>query len=75
MSHSSEAVKRWRKNTKIKMVESMGGSCQCCGYNSCNDALAFHHIDPSKKDISFSQIRANPTNWKNIVEEKLIGII
>lgn len=69
MSSSSEAVKKWRKHTKIKMVDSMGGKCQCCGYNACNDALAFHHIDPLKKDIKFSQIRANPTSWSSIVEE------
>lgn len=51
------------------MVEAMGGKCQCCGYNVCNDALAFHHIDPSRKELKFGAIRANPINWGKIVEE------
>jgi predicted nucleic acid-binding Zn ribbon protein len=51
------------------MVESMGSKCQCCGYNKCSSALAFHHIDPKKKDLGFGSIRANPKSWKKIVKE------
>lgn len=69
MSNSAERVKAWRHRTKTKMVDAMGGKCQCCGYNKCKEALAFHHIDPSKKDISFSELRANPKRWEKIVEE------
>ena len=69
MSDSSERVKRWRKRTKEKMVIYMGGKCQCCGYNTCHDALAFHHLDKNEKDLSFSKIRANPKSWNKIVEE------
>lgn len=66
---NSEGVKRWRNNTKSRMVESMGGKCCVCGYNKCNTALAFHHLDPSKKDFSFGATRANPKNWNAIVDE------
>lgn len=69
MSNSAEAVKRWRKNTKAKMVAAMGSKCQCCGYNSCNEALAFHHIDPTIKDMGFGDTRANPKKWEKLVEE------
>lgn len=69
MVTSSERVKAWRNTTKIKMVEAMGGKCQCCGYNRCVKALAFHHIDPLQKDIGFGNIRANPKSWTKIVEE------
>jgi hypothetical protein len=69
MSNSAEAVKKWRKNTKTKMVEAMGSVCQCCGYSTCTAALAFHHIDPTLKDIGFGDIRANPKKWKEIVNE------
>jgi hypothetical protein len=69
MSVSSERVKKWRENCKTRMVEAMGGACQCCGYNACNEALAFHHIDPTQKELKFGNIRANPTNWNRIVEE------
>ena len=69
MSKNSENVKNWRKNTKNRIVEAMGGKCICCGYNKCNSALALHHLDPSKKEIGFGSIRANPVSWLKIVEE------
>lgn len=69
MSKQSDAVKKWRKNTKQRIIDSMGGKCQCCGYNQCNEALDIHHIDPSKKELSFGSIRANPIAWPKIVEE------
>jgi hypothetical protein len=66
---SAEAVKRWRKNTKRRIIMSMGGSCCICGYSKCDEALALHHLDPTKKELSFGAIRANPINWLNIVQE------
>ena len=69
MSTPSERVKKWRAITKDRMVESMGGKCQCCGYNKTNRALAFHHINPNEKDLGFADTRANPKSWKKIVEE------
>jgi hypothetical protein len=69
MSRRSEAVIRWRKNTKNKMVAAMGGCCQVCGYNRCVDALEFHHIDPSKKEMGFGKVRANPKSISKIAEE------
>lgn len=69
MSNKSEAVKKWRRHTKQMIVDSMGGKCQCCGYNSCLEALDLHHIDPSKKEIAFGKIIANPKGWNTIVKE------
>lgn len=69
MSKNSEGVKKWRRTTKNRIVESMGGKCVCCGYNKCYRAMALHHLDPSKKDISLGAIRANATCWDNIVRE------
>lgn len=69
MSISSERVKKWRNSTKDRMVQSLGGKCQCCGYDKTNKALAFHHIDPKEKDIKFGRARANPTSWPKIVQE------
>jgi biotin operon repressor len=66
---TSDAVKRWRHNTKAKIVIAMGGECGVCGYDKCNSALALHHLDPTKKDISFGAIRANPKRWSDIVIE------
>jgi hypothetical protein len=69
MSISSERVKKWRATTKDRMVEAMGGKCQCCGYSRTNQALAFHHVDPNEKDMGFGDTRANPKSWLKIVSE------
>lgn len=69
MSASSEAVKKWRKSSKERMIEAMGGRCSACGYSRCSDALQFHHLDPAKKDFTIGQVRANPTSWTAIVDE------
>lgn len=69
MSNKSEAVKRWRIASKKRIIESMGGGCQICGYNKCPSALALHHLDPSQKEISLGSLRANPKNWDTVVRE------
>lgn len=65
----SQRVKDWRKRTKERMVKSMGGSCQCCSYDKCNQALELHHLDPNKKELSFGSVMANPTRWDSVVIE------
>jgi hypothetical protein len=69
MSKQSEKVKRWRKRVKQKIIEVMGGSCACCGYNKCQSSLALHHINPKEKNFSFNKIRANPKSWQKLVIE------
>lgn len=69
MSKNSNGVKNWRKTTKIKIVQSMGGKCQICNYDKCYNALELHHINPSEKDIEFGKIIANPRKWEIIKEE------
>ena len=69
MSKNSEKVIRWRKRTKSKMVEAMGGSCVCCGYRICLEALEFHHLDPTKKDFGFGAALASPKNISSIIDE------
>jgi hypothetical protein len=49
-----KAVTEWRRRTKQKLIEHMGGKCVCCGYDKCARALQFHHLDPSKKDFQIS---------------------
>ena len=51
---SSEAVQRRREKLKELAVEYKGGCCSICGYNKCNAALEFHHIDPNEKDFGVS---------------------
>lgn len=69
MSRRSEHVKAWRKRSKNRIIEAMGGSCCCCGYDKAHGALALHHLDPKEKDFGLSSIRASPKNWDIVVEE------
>ena len=52
---NSDRVKKWRTNTKIRCLKYKGGSCIICGYNKCNRAMCFHHIDPSKKEFGIAE--------------------
>ena len=47
---SYDRVKQWRNNVKNRLVEAFGGECGICGYNKCNRALQFHHLDPEEKE-------------------------
>lgn len=69
MSKQSEAVKKWRKTSKRRIIESMGGECQNCGYNKCDESLELHHTNPKEKKFGFGAIRANPKSWDKIVRE------
>lgn len=47
----------------------MGGCCQICHYNKCQDALEFHHLDPTQKDYSFGRMRACPRSIATLTNE------
>lgn len=65
----NEKITIFRKRLKTKIVEAMGGKCQCCNYDKCNAALELHHVDPTQKDIPFGRIYANHHAWNTVVEE------
>ena len=47
------------------LIAYKGGKCERCGYNKCNRALEFHHIDPGVKDFGISdQINRNIDDLK-----------
>ena len=69
MSKNSKAVIEWRKRTKRRMVEAMGGQCVECGYKACDAAFDFHHLDPTQKLFGFGGMRANPIAWARICDE------
>ena len=49
-----KAQTNYSKRVKEKLIEYKGGKCQICGYNKCNRALEFHHLDPTQKDFTIS---------------------
>lgn len=50
----SERVSDWRRRVKRKLVEEAGGRCKLCGYDACDAALRFHHLDPTQKSFALS---------------------
>jgi hypothetical protein len=54
MLSSYERTVRWRNNIKRKLILACGGGCRLCGYDRCDEALDFHHLDASSKDFGIS---------------------
>jgi transposase len=49
-----EHVSQRRRKVKLVLVAEAGGCCALCGYDRCNAALHFHHVDPSSKRFHLS---------------------
>ena len=64
----SEAVQRKRLNLKKKAVQYKGGKCCKCGYDKCQDALDFHHVNPNEKDFAISA-KGYLKSWEKIKTE------
>ena len=58
----------WRKRSDMlaKGREMLGGKCSKCGYNKCNAALEFHHVDESNKEFEVAGARYG---WKRMKPE------
>ena len=55
---AAERSKEWRRRNKAAAVEYKGGECILCGYDRCQQALQFHHLDPTQKDFDkFNRFR------------------
>lgn len=63
-----DAVRKRRKQIRIKSVEYKGGRCEVCGYNRCIEALEFHHKNSSGKDFSISE-KGYTRSWVKVKEE------
>jgi len=59
------AVKSRRKLLRHKARQYKGGKRMLCGYNRCEDALDFHHIDSSKKSFGLSA-KGTTRSWEKI---------
>lgn len=54
-SPSQDSGKFRKRAVKHQLILYKGGKCEKCGYNNCEGALQFHHIDPSKKEFILSE--------------------
>lgn len=64
---NSQSVLNSRHRQKERAVYIMGGKCQICGYDKCNRALAFHHINPEEKEFQISI--AQTKSWEKVKQE------
>lgn len=46
-----DRVNQRRRVIKRKLVADAGGKCVICGYDRCQRALEFHHLDPRTKEF------------------------
>lgn len=51
----AEAVSRYRRRVKERLIERAGGCCRICGYDRHPGALHFHHLDPAEKSFLLSR--------------------
>lgn len=62
------AVARRRKRLREKAILDRGGKCITCGYDRCQAALDFHHIDPTQKEFGISKDGIT-RSWEKIQKE------
>jgi len=48
---NGDRVARRRRTVKSILVAEAGGACTICGYDRCERALSFHHLDPTTKSF------------------------
>lgn len=65
---SYQDTKTHRKTTRLRIIKSMGGECQLCGYKKCIRALEIHHINPEEKEFTFSTDKLCHS-WEKLSEE------
>jgi predicted transcriptional regulator len=62
-------LKNIRRLKRVDMFRKERGSkCEQCGYNKCQSALHFHHIDPSQKKFNIAT-KAATLNLETLVTE------
>lgn len=63
-----QAVQKRRKALRKKALEYKGNKCMFCGYDKCQEALEFHHIDKDKKEFGLSA-QGLTRSWDKIKKE------
>ena len=63
-----EAVKKRRRKLREMARASKGSKCAICGYDKCQRALSFHHLDPDKKEFTLST-KGLTRSWSKIEAE------
>jgi len=59
-----EFDRNWQQKDVIRQLKVNG--CSMCGYNECDRALCFHHVEPMEKKF---EIRVGRIRFKDLQEE------
>lgn len=62
-------MQNWRQSTKQRIIDAMGDHCCICGYDRCKRNLVLHHLDPTMKETTISNMLKTPRKWDLIVSE------
>jgi hypothetical protein len=65
----AERTSEHRRRLKRKGIDYSGGRCLRpeCGYNRCDGALDFHHVDQTQKDARIAN--GKTSSWKRVKPE------
>lgn len=63
-----DAVNKRRRKVKSLAIEYKGGKCEVCGYDKCNAALDFHHINKEEKEFGIGSF-GHCNSWEKVKEE------
>ena len=61
-----DGVQLTRSMFIVELKKKFGSKCQKCGYDTYSGALDFHHLDPSQKDFTISNMNFK---LKDAIEE------
>ncbi len=64
----SDRIAEKRREIKRKLVAEHGGRCEVCGYDRCEGALQFHHLDPTTKSFGIAA-KGFTRAWKTVQAE------
>lgn len=68
-SKNSEYVCNHVKKRKRDLISLFDGKCCICGFNAFQEALEFHHIDPSKKSFALTDSNAATKSLEKQLDE------
>ncbi len=63
-----QAVRKRRIKLRQMAREYKGGKCEICGYQKCDRALSFHHLNPKEKSFGVSA-KGLTRSWEAIRNE------
>lgn len=58
-----------KRAIKHQLVLYKGGKCEICGYNKCEAALQFHHLNPEEKEFQISDKDLSMEEMKKEVDK------